>query len=277
MTSTKLDREAVLAARQALQPVREGGRLGGFANLFSREMGDWFGTRRWIRQLVIWVAMINGIIAFVLIISTRADVAAAGQTPSAEEMLQIFYSFVAIFGGVGMIIIGQGEIIQEKQSGTAAWILSKPVARPAFILSKLLSNIIGGLVFILLVPALVAYAELYIAAHQALSVPGYLLGVGVLLLNLVFYLTLVIMLGVLFEQRGPVLGIALGLLFGGSIAASLLPQAGYILPTSLQNIALALAGGQPLPPIAISQLVTTSLWCILFVIVALWRFNRLEF
>jgi ABC-2 type transport system permease protein len=280
-TNPKLDRNAVLAARQSLQPVREGGRLGGFGNLFSKEMGEWFATRRWIVHLVIWVAIINGFIAFVLAVSTRADVAAsqsAGQTPPADIMvLQLFFSFGAIFGGVGMIILGQDEIIREKQTGTAAWILSKPVARPSFILTKLLSNVIGGLIFIILIPALVAYVELYLAAQKTLPISSYLLGLGVLLLNLLFYLTLVLMLGVLFEQRGPVLGISLGLLFGGSIASSLLPQVGYILPVSMQNIAQGLAAGQPLPPIAIAELVATALWCILFIIVALWRFNRLEF
>lgn len=278
-TSSKLDRSAVLAARQSLQPTREGGRMGGFGNLFSKEMGEWFGTRRWIRHLIIWLAIINGMIAFVLVVSAReAASQAAGNTPPADQMvMQLFFSFGAIFGAMGMIIVALDEIIREKQTGTAAWILSKPVARPAVILTKLLSNVIGGLVFILLMPALVAYAELYFLAHKAVSIPEFVMGMGVLALNLLFYLTLILMLGVLFEQRGSVLGIGLGMLFGGSILSSFLPQAGYILPVSMQTVALGLANGMPLPAMAISQLVTAALWCIIFIYVALWRFNKLEF
>ena len=40
-----------------------------------------------------------------------------------------FFSMVIMTGTMGAIILAQDEIIQEKQSGTAAWILSKPAAR----------------------------------------------------------------------------------------------------------------------------------------------------
>jgi ABC-2 type transport system permease protein len=191
--------------------------------------------------------------------------------------LTLFFSFAVMAGSIGMIIQAQDEIIQEKQSGTAAWILSKPVARQSFVLTKMLSNIIGGLIFIVALPALVALGEIFLAVGHITPIIPYLAGAGVVLLALIFYLSLVIMLGILFDQRGPVLGVAFGVMFGGLIAVQFAPQVNYFLPVSMDKIALALSQGQALPAVAISQLIATAAWSILFTVVALWRFQRTEF
>jgi ABC-2 type transport system permease protein len=277
-TNSTLDRNAILAARQALVPVRGGGWLGGFGNMLGKELGDWFGTRRWLVQTIAWLVIINGLMAFIMFIVPLIDPSEQlGPAEQAAQGLGLYFAFSALLGGIGMVILTQDEIIQEKQIGTAAWILSKPVSRNSFILTKLLSNFVGGVIFIAALPGAVAYAEIYLATHQALSIVPYLMGVGVILLALVFYLSLVIMLGALFEQRGPVLGIALGLLIGGLIASQFSPQISYILPVNMQDIAGAVAQGQLLPTVAISQLIATAAWSLLFAGVALWRFGRLEF
>jgi ABC-type Na+ efflux pump permease subunit len=36
----------------------------------------------------------------------------------------------------GVIILTQSDIVEEKLSGTAEWVLSSPLSRSAFILSK---------------------------------------------------------------------------------------------------------------------------------------------
>jgi ABC-2 type transport system permease protein len=191
--------------------------------------------------------------------------------------LSLYYNFATLFGAIGMIILAQDEIIQEKQTGTAAWVLTKPVSRSAFVLSKLLSNLTGGLIFIAGLTGVVAYMEIYLVSSQTLPLLPFLLGIGIVLLTLLFYLTLVIMLGTIFEERGAVLGIAVGVLLGGLIASQFTPLVSYFLPVKMPDIALALMQGQPLPVIAISQLVTAGVWSVLFTIVALWRFNHEEF
>jgi ABC-2 type transport system permease protein len=277
-TNSTLDRNAVLAARGALQPVLDRGWLDGFGNMLGKELGDWFGTRRWLAQTIIWLVIINGLMAFIMFIVPLIDPSEqVSPTEQVELGLGLYFGFSAILGAIGMIVLTQDEIIQEKQSGTAAWILSKPVSRSSFILTKLLSSFVEGLIFIAGLPGAVAYAEISFASQQALPILPYLMGVGVILLALIFYLTLVIMLGTLFEGRGPVMGVALGLLIGGLIASQFSPQISYILPVAMQNIAGAVGQSQPLPAIAISQLVTTVAWSVLFTAVALWRFARLEF
>jgi ABC-2 type transport system permease protein len=269
-----------LVTQKGLQPNTGSDWLAGFGNMFGKEMGEWFRTRRWMWQSLIWIFIINGFIAFLLFLipiidPTEAQV--AGTPPPDVMAVTIFFSFAAMAGSIGMVILAQDEIIQEKQSGTAAWILSKPVSRQAFILTKILSNIAGGVIFILALPASITLVEIYLVVQRGIPLLPYLAGIAVILLVLVFYLTLVILLGVLFDQRGPVLGIAFGVMFGGLIASQFAPQVGYFLPVNFDTISFAVSQGQALPSMAVFQLVITAIWSLLFTAIALWRFQRTEF
>jgi hypothetical protein len=86
----------------------------------------------------------------------------------------------------------------------------------------------------------------------------------------------VILLGVLFESRGPVLGIALGVFLGGSLLKSFVPQILYVLPLSMDSVAFTTMQGMPLPAMLVSQLIATAVLSIVFVLVALWRFRHIE-
>lgn len=277
-TNPITDEGAVRAARQGLVNTKSGGWLGGFNNLLSKELGDWFSTSRWILQSVIWLLIINGLMGFILFI---VPTLAPSEQVSVEEKfslgLSLYFNLAILFGSIGMIILTQDEIIQEKQTGTAAWILSKPVSRSAFVLSKLLSNLVGGAVFIAGFTGAVAYAEIYLATQQAVQPVPFLAGIGIIVLTLVFYLSLVIMLGTIFEQRGAVLGIAVGVLLGGQIASQFTPLVSYFLPVNMPDIALGVIQGQPIPVIGFSQLVVTGIWSLLFTLVVLWRFGSEEY
>jgi ABC-2 type transport system permease protein len=277
-TKSVLNHDMIQAARQGLLPVRDGGWLGGFGNLFNKELGEWFGTRRWLVQSLIWLLIINGLMAFIMFGVPLIDGSSA--FPPEEALTQawgIYFGFASIFGTIGMIIIAQDEVIHEKQSGTAAWALSKPISRPAFILTKLLSNVIGALVIIIGLTALVAYGEVFILTKEAIPVLAFLASLGVLLIGLFFYLALTIMLGTLFEQRGPVLGIATGVFLGGMIFSQFLQQVSFVLPVNIKDIAALVAFQQPLPGMAIAQLTSAGVLSLIFTLVALWRFGREEF
>ena len=257
-----------LAARQGLLPARGSGWLGGFNNMFAKELGEWFRTRRWWGRILIWPALINGVPGLFR---------ALKQIPPEIPDILYYFQISVIAGTIGMIIMAQDEIIQEKQSGTAAWILSKPAARRAFILTKLLSDIIGALAFIVVLPGLITLVQTYLTTHQLVPLLPFLAGAGVVMLALIFYLSLVILLGVLFESRGPVLAIAFGVMIGGMFCASSLPQVGYVLPMSMDKISLMVALEQPLPVADVSQLISVAVLSIVFTLVALWRFQNKEF
>ena len=269
-----------VAAHRLLKPNIEDPRLSGFGNMFAKEMGDWFHTRRWLTQLIVWFVIINVFVAFVLFLTPQIDRAQGGSGPGADELaatgLELFFSFAVTGGTIGVIIIALDEIVGEKTTGTAAWILSKPLSRASFVLTKLASDAIGILLFILLIPGIVAYFEIWLASGRPTAVLPYLAGMGITALALLFYLALTILLGVLFDARGPVVGISLALLFLGSILVQLVQQAALVLPVAMQTFATMAASGKAIPPVGLIEILTTALWSLVFVVVAVWRFEKLE-
>jgi ABC-2 type transport system permease protein len=106
----------------------------------------------------------------------------------------------------------------------------------------------------------------------------FLAGVGIMVIHTLFYLALTLLLGTLFNTRGPISGIAMGVLFIGFLPPNLAPQALLLaLPWTLKESAVGLVLGSALPAVWIIPVVATALWTMLFLGVALWRFGREEF
>jgi ABC-2 type transport system permease protein len=184
---------------------------------------------------------------------------------------------------VGVVIIMQGVVVGEKKSGTAAWALSKPITRPAFLLSKVVANSLGVLATMVIVPSIVAYILTVIATDTPWNLPRFLAALGVVFLSHFFFLSLTLMLGTFFSSRGPVVGIVLGLLFMQQYLIGWFPVLRYVLPMKLvlplgeQLDAVApclLVGSHNYSPILI---VIVALESILFILIGLYRFSREEF
>ena len=282
-----------MASNAQLIPVRDVGRLNGFRNLFRRENRQWWGTWQWVIQVGIWLAIVNGILATIMLAvpkieaaQARAEISAAeaaeAATDVAENALMVFFIFSGMAAGTGVVIIAQDALIGEKQSGTAAWVLSKPVSRLSFILSKLGADALGVLVTMVLIQGAVAYLIYRAGTGIALDIPHFLGALGLLSLALFFYLSLTYMLGTLFRSRGPVIGIPLLFVFGNTLN-NMLPFLGKVLPWNLvmdlgpgqPALATLLAQGLPLP--TITPIVGTAVLTLVFIAVAIWRFSREEF
>lgn len=263
-------------ANNTLQPVFERGWRRGFGNLFRTENNLRWGKNRWILSALIWLAILNGFIF--LVAYGEADSGRLTPAEIAAECLAVFMTFGTIATAVGVVTGVQGAIIREKQLGTAAWVLSKPVSRSAFVLAKLFSHSITFLALPLLVTSLVFYAQSQLLWGQAPAVTSFLAGWLIMALHMLFYLSLTLMLGTLFSARTPVSAIGLGFLFGGQIFPNFLPAwATLIFPWKLSELAPALALGQPLPPGWPIPLIATAIWTVVFIAIALWRFGREEF
>ncbi len=195
-----------------------------------------------------------------------------------SEGIRALFQLGATALAIGTIILAQGKVIGERQTGIAAWILSKPVSRPAYFLSKLVAYSIGISVIMVGFQSAVAYGLLWFANGDPLPLLPFLVGVGGLTLHTFFYLTLTLMLGVFARTRGQVLGIAMGSLFGGMLLSSLISQLGLITPWALPNILPILALQMPLPlATALTPILMTAIWSIVFIVAALWKLARLEF
>ncbi len=262
-----------MAANSVFDLTQARGWRGGLRNLLRGELGNWWKSNTWWVQSLIWVGVINAILAGMLW---------GGEGIDWLEAAALYTVFSGMFPTIAVVIILQDAVVGEKESGTAAWVLSKPVSRSAFILAKLIANSSGVLVTMVLLPGIVAYLQISLAGGQ-LSPVNFLLGMGVLALNLIFYLTLTLMLGTLFDHRAAVIGIPLALAFGQQLLLGMIPFLVQVLPWILiipfgeyeLPIAAALIQGQP-PP-TLTPLYAISISIVIFIAVSLWRFEKEEF
>lgn len=273
-----------MASNSVLQPITVRGWRAGFGNIFRKENRDWWGTRAWLVQAIIWTAILIGILATILFAQTDDD----GLDMFGGRWVMgvtIFFAVGGIALAIGAVIMGQEEVLDEKQSGTAAWILSKPVSRTAFILAKIAANALAILIIMILLEGALAYILLSISRGQPLDLLPYLASLGVLYLDVMFYFLLAFMFSAASNSRGAAIGIPLAVLFGYQFIVGLAPWTLEITPWGLTNpgsgssglgnaVAAMLALGRP---VSVLPIIATLLWCVLFIVIAVRQFNRDEF
>lgn len=278
-----------MAADTDLIAVQEPRWSAGFRNLLRKENGAWWGTRHWWMQILIWLVIWNGIYAVTLWIVPRIVEATAG-TQEVAESIDVagqalgFFSAGALFVGIGVVMLAQGLILDEKRSGTLDFILSKPVARAAVILSKFTASSFGILISIVLAQGVIGYLQLSAYAGGAWSIPAFAGALALLGVYLLFFLALSLFLGTVFNSRGAIIGIPLVLIMGADLMLGALPQIAYVTPYGLISGAAGpesgpLAGmillGEPVT--SITPLVGTILLTVGLLAAAIWRFEREEF
>ncbi len=266
--------------------VEEKPGLRGLSNLIYKENSAWWRTRRWWINALIWPLILGGLVANMLLVSSAFNleltdevIAAGGRTAYVISLgLSVFFEFGIQAIAIGVIILAHDLLISEKQNGVAEWILTKPVSRWAYILSKLTVNAAFILLFLIVIPAIVTYSLLSLKLGALFPILPFIYGVSVMILHSLFYLTFVMMLGTIFNSRSAILGIALGFLLGSSLVMGLIKPLLYVLPTSLPKIAASVANNLPVPAHLLwPPLVATLIWCLVFMFVARYKFERSEF
>jgi ABC-2 type transport system permease protein len=266
-----------MSGNSAFELVSERNWRRGLSNMLDKEFAGWWKTRMWWIQCLIWVGIIGFIVGTVLFGTPNS-------TPDLSEIVALYAIIAGIFPAAGVIIIMQDTLVGDKREGTAAWVMSKPASRHAFILSKLAAYSIGVLATMVVVPGIVVYTMISIKENASPDPWLFIAALGLIFLGCLFYLTLTLMLGAFFKSRAPVLGIAFGLMFLQQYLIGLLPQLGYILPWTLfissgnpnvGAIVPALLTGQPV--FSYIPIVALAMESIFFILIALWRFTREEF
>jgi len=271
-----------MSGNSALQPVNERGWRSGFANLLRNENLEWWGSRHWLTQACLWLLILNGMVALVMFVTPAVMQVTQDDNAGAMDPISMgipaFFQIGATALAIGTVILVQGEVVGERQTGITAWILSKPVARPAYFLAKMVAHSIGIFAIMIGFQSTVAYGLFWLANGDPLPLLPFLVGVGGLTLHTFFYLTLTLMLGVFAKTRRQVLGVAMGSLLGGMLLLNIISQLGLITPWSLPNILPALAMGIEIPlTTALLPILMTAIWSIGLVAAALWKLARLEF
>ncbi len=276
-----------MSANLNLQKVNEWERLRGFSNLFRKENGAWWDTRRWWINALLWTVLLCGLTAFMLFMQNEqiakvssAEIEQAGGLTAYILVLglNVFFEFGVSILAIWTVVLSQDLIIGEKQSGVTEWLLSKPVVRRSYVLAKLIANALPVLVLLVGLPSVLAYGMLSLRMGAFFPLVPFLSAVGIMVVHTLFYLALTLMLGTIFNNRAPILGIALVSVLGGGMLGGFIKPLFYVTPWMLPKAAWMTASGQAIPAeMKIASLVATALWSVVFIFVALAKFEKTEY
>jgi ABC-type transport system involved in multi-copper enzyme maturation permease subunit len=244
--------------------------------MLRKENGNWWNTRRWLIQSVVWTLLLNGLHMMVLYLSGQES-----SIPMRDSFasLTIFFALMGGMAPFGVMILTQGAIVEEKKSGTAEWVLSAPLSREAFVFSKLVVNMLWIFGVLVLLQGVVYEFVLVAFGMDIISVGSLMKGLLLHGFHLLYWLTLSLMLGTFFKGRGAVIGIPVLLLGFQDLIADLgriyLPGLELWLPGRIEEFATQMTIGRSVSSIV--PLFAIGLQIVIFTIVAFWRFKREEF
>lgn len=248
----------------------------GLANLVTFEMGHWWKTKRWWLQTLIWSVLIDGPLALAVGLSSSDIMVTQQIVFDLTSLTSVYVGMASFFGPFGIIILMHGSVLAERQSGITSWILSKPVSRVSYILSKFIGNATGILFSIVLIPGVIAYLILSMGFVGNWLPISFLYALGLLVIEALFYIALTLMLSTVFKQQVPVLAVGIGFFLSQQFILLAAPSAASFLPLSLSGALFTpLALTQILP--AVFPVFINLLWIGLLLCLAIYKFKNEEF
>lgn len=249
----------------------------GAGNVFRHESRVWWGTRRWWIQILLWSGILNGIFLGMMWVASEANQGGLRLEEPAIGVTEVFPQFLGLailLSTIGVVVLTQGVMLDERRLGTLEWVLAKPVSRPGMVLAKYTAHAIPVLVVFVVVPWTVLYWLLSRELGEPWPLGEYLVVAGFVALLLLFTLALVLMLGVWTTSRALVVGlpIAAGILYD-SVHLVATDTAGKLpFPWEMTTLSTLAAAGEPLP--SLLPVLATVVWLILILGAAAWRFGR---
>ena len=180
--------------------------LPGLGGLLRGEMTRWLG-RRGVVHLLIWTLVIQG----ALYVDTVRDGEFASDWRGFDLLIHLWW----IMTPLAAIGIAQNALVEERQNDTASWVLSKPVSRSAFVVSKILGDAIGLIAIAVALQGALAYVWLPMVEPEvglAIARPDvgrYLVVLAVLSLVVLFFVSLTTCITTFIPWRGPAAAVGL--------------------------------------------------------------------
>ncbi len=215
----------------------------GFAVLLVKEVSEQWQTRRLPVIAVIFVLVGLGSPVLAKYTPDIVKLAASSieihvPTPTIKDAVDQLIKNLGEIGVLTAILLAMGSVAGEKESGTAAFVLVKPISRFAFLAAKF-SGLALTMATAVLLCGLAAffYTELLFAP---LSISGFGAACIVMLLGLLEITAVTFLGSTLVRSPIPAAGIGVVVLVIASIAASV-PNIGRFTPFGLNELAGALA------------------------------------
>jgi ABC-2 type transport system permease protein len=235
MTAAPIDRPVDRDARPLL----------GFTTFFRKEIQDWVRGRRGLVVALVSVAI------GLLTVSIPLITMATGESPepalSLDPTANVLFGWSGQTAGLVLVLATMGLLSIERDQGTLAWSLTKPVSRTSILLAKWSAAFLA-LSLVTVVLPLVVQGAVATVAYGAVPDLGIVGSFALLYLSVpALYVTLTIALGAVVSSTAGVAGIAFLLMFLPMAVAGFVPAVNEYLPTNIQAWALATAQGDAAP------------------------------
>jgi ABC-2 type transport system permease protein len=162
-------------------------------------------------------------------------------TPTLLDAIGQYVKNISQFGMLMAIFLAMGMVIQEKDKGTAAMILVKPMSRLCFLLAKF-----SGLSLVFLACLVISGASAYYYTGILFTSPdfaGWFLMNGLLFVYMEVYLAITLLFSTLMRSQAAAVGLSFGVLLVLGLAGTL-GSLGQYLPAQLITWGASLAVGQ---------------------------------
>ena len=235
---------SVPAAGGRQSSVRSGA-LMGFGQFFRKEVAEWWASRRALIIFFITSLLVAGTTVAPWLQATfpAADGSGSAAPLSLDPTLNLVGANWVQWLVYIPILASMGLVAGERDKGTLAWSLSKPISRTALLAAKWTA---GTLVYALagvILPMVVAVG-IATLAYGSVPDPAITAGFAVALLTLpAFYIALSIAVGTRISSQAGVAGIAVALSFSPALVGMFAPGLAQALPPSMGPWSLAWAGG----------------------------------
>jgi ABC-2 type transport system permease protein len=221
----------------------------GFAVLLRKELLESWRTRRLpvIAGLFLIIGIISPLTARylpeIIALAVGDQLTIPVPDPTVADAVHQLQKNLGQFGALAAIVLAMGSVASEKDRGTAAFVLTKPATRAAFLAAKLIA--LGAVLAIgTALAATVAWAYTAVL-FEPLPVGGWVALAGLTWLALMAWASITFLASTVTRSAAAAAGIGVAALLGLSLVSAI-PGVGRFLPTGLDPGALALAAGRPL-------------------------------
>ena len=209
-----------------------------FGTVFRKEMQEQWRTYRFLIVVAVFAAfgLASPLFAkftpemFKAIPGVPAGLLAAIPPPTITDAITQYVKNMSQFGILMALLVTMGVVVQEKERGTAAFFLTRPVSRETFLLAKFAALAVAFIIGLALAAigcwyyTLVLFAPLAWGPFLALN--------GLMLLVFLVYMALALLASTIARSNGVAVGLAImALILLGGIGA--LPSIGEYFPGRL--------------------------------------------
>jgi ABC-2 type transport system permease protein len=164
-------------------------------------------------------------------------------TPTINDAVAQYIKNITQFGIILALVFGMGAVVVEKDKGTAAMVLSKPMPRGSFLMAKFAAMAVTFIIAIAVAGAACYYYTYFLFGKLALG--SWIVLNGLVLLYVLLYSAITLFYSTITRTQY----IAIGLSFGTMVLLGILgglPVIGINFPDALiSNAALIMTGGKP--------------------------------